>query len=59
MITIKTKEEQDIMREGGKRLKKVHDEIKKHINVGVTAKAIDEIAYNTIKSLDAVHFHRL
>jgi len=49
MIYYKTKEEIEIMKEGGRRLKKVVNELKKKIKVGITTSLIDELAGELIK----------
>ena len=47
-VRIKSKEEQDIMREGAAILKSVFEEIGKNIKVGTNAAFLDQIAYKTI-----------
>ncbi len=44
MINLKTNDQIAIMATGGKILKKVADEVEKHIKPGVTTKALDELA---------------
>ncbi|RAP31974.1 type I methionyl aminopeptidase [Candidatus Marinamargulisbacteria bacterium SCGC AG-439-L15] len=48
MITIKSKSDSQKMREGGKILAHTFEMIAKNIKVGVTAKELDRIAYETI-----------
>lgn len=50
-IRIKTKEEIDIMREGGKRLASVLAEVATHVKPGITALELDRIAQEKIKEL--------
>ena len=48
MISIKSEREIDLMREAGKLNYLTHEEIKKHIKVGVKTKDLDKIAYEFI-----------
>jgi methionyl aminopeptidase len=48
MITIKTEDDIEKLREGGKRLAKVVAETSKHIAVGVTTETLNEIAHRMI-----------
>ena len=48
MIPIKTKEEIEIMREGGRRLKRVFDEVLPEIKTGATKREIDQKAEELI-----------
>ncbi len=52
MIHLKTKEEIEIMREGGKRLRKVVQEIIPIIKPGISTKEIDNQAERLIKKYD-------
>jgi len=49
VVTIKTKEEIEILRESGWRLAKILGELKKNVKPGISAKTIDEIAFRLIK----------
>lgn len=49
MISIKSPREIELMREAGKYNQLVMQEIAKNIQIGVTTKRLDEIAYKTIK----------
>lgn len=53
MISIKSEREIKLMREAGKINYLTHEEIKKHIKVGITTKELDNIAYNFISSHNA------
>jgi len=53
MISIKSDREIKFMREAGYLNFLTHEEIKKHIKVGVTTKELDKIAYNFISSHNA------
>lgn len=48
MITIKSKEEIKIMKEGGRILAEIMDEIKKKVQVGITTKELDRAAESLI-----------
>lgn len=50
-IIIKTKEEIEILREGGKRLASVLRKVKDAVRPGVSTKELDEIAFSEIKAL--------
>lgn len=50
-IIIKTKEEIEILREGGKRLASVLRKVKHAVRPGVSTKELDEIAFSEIKAL--------
>lgn len=54
MISIKSEREIELMREAGKINYLAHEEIKKHIKVGVTTKELDQVAYNFISSHNAI-----
>lgn len=54
MISIKSEREIELMREAGKINYLAHEEIKKHIKVGVTTKELDRIAYNFISTHNAI-----
>lgn len=49
MISIKTEEELSLMREAGRILSSVFDEISKNVRVGVNAGFIDKLAHDAIK----------
>ncbi len=51
VIIIKTKEEIEILREGGKRLASVLRKVKESIVPGISTKELDKIAFDEIKSL--------
>jgi methionyl aminopeptidase len=51
MIIIKTKEEIEILREGGKRLATVLHKVKNMVAPGVTTKELDEYAFKLIKDM--------
>lgn len=53
MITIKDKNEIELMRKAGNIVYLTHQELKKHIKPGITTKELDTIAENFIKSMDA------
>lgn len=53
-IIIKTKEEIEILREGGKRLSLVLNKVKEKVMVGVTTKELDEYAEKLIKEMGDV-----
>lgn len=54
MISIKSDREIKLMREAGILNYLAHEEIKKHIKVGVTTKELDKVAYNFISSHNAI-----
>lgn len=54
MISIKSEREINLMREAGYLNFLAHEEIKKHIKVGVTTKELDRIAYKFISSHNAI-----
>ncbi|WP_078429450.1 type I methionyl aminopeptidase [Alkalihalobacterium alkalinitrilicum] len=54
MIICKTEREIAIMREAGKIVALTHQELKKHIQPGITTKELDNIADKLIRSYDAV-----
>lgn len=54
MISIKSEREINLMREAGYLNFLTHEEIKKHIKVGVTTKELDRIAYKFISSHNAI-----
>ena len=54
MISIKSDREIKLMREAGILNYLTHEEIKKHIKVGVTTKELDKIAYDFISSHNAI-----
>lgn len=54
MISIKSEREIKLMREAGILNYLAHEEIKKHIKVGVTTKELDKVAYNFISSHNAI-----
>ncbi|MCX6713363.1 MAG: type I methionyl aminopeptidase [Candidatus Vogelbacteria bacterium] len=49
MIKLKTKEEIDILREGGKRLAEILRAVKAKVAPGVTTSELDELAYDLVK----------
>ncbi len=51
MIICKTERELEIMREAGKIVALTHQEIKKHIQPGISTKELDEIAEKLIRSM--------
>ncbi len=53
MITIKSKHELEIMREAGRIVAMVHDEMKRVIHPGVTTRQLDTIAENIIRKAGA------
>lgn len=53
MISIKSEREIKLMREAGILNYLTHEEVKKHVKVGVTTKELDKIAYNFISSHNA------
>jgi len=54
MISIKSEREIKLMREAGYLNYLTHEEIKKHVKVGVTTKELDRVAYNFISSHNAI-----
>ena len=48
MISIKTKEEIEIMAEGGKLLAKIMKELEKQVRPGITTKELDKVAEDLI-----------
>ena len=54
MISIKSEREIELMRHAGHINYLTHEEIKKHIKVGVTTKELDTVAYNFIKKNDCI-----
>ena len=55
MIICKTQREIEIMREAGRIVALTHQELKKHIEPGITTKELDEIAERFIRSYGAIH----
>src|SRR5690606_34294399 len=53
MSIIKTPREIEIMREAGRIVALTHEELKKHIQPGITTKELDEIAEKFIRSMGA------
>lgn len=53
MISIKSEREIELMKEAGYLNFLTHEEIKKHVKVGVTTKELDRVAYNFISSHNA------
>ena len=53
MVTIKSKKEIELMREAGKVVAEVYEELEKHMKPGVTTLELDEIAEHTMKKLGA------
>ena len=53
MITIRTKEEIELLREAGKIVAETHDYLKKFIKPGITTKELDKLAYDFIISKGA------
>ena len=49
MVTIKSKKEIELMREAGKVVAEVYEELEKHMKPGVTTLELDEIAEHTMK----------
>ena len=54
MIICKTPREIEIMREAGRIVALTHQELKKHINPGITTKELDAIAEKFIRKHDAI-----
>src|ERR1035437_1108923 len=48
-VIIKTKEEIEILREGGKRLASILDKVAKKVTPGITTAELDKYAYDLIK----------
>ena len=53
MVTIKSKREIELMREAGRVVAIVYDELEKHIKPGITTLELDEIAEQTMRKLGA------
>lgn len=53
MITIKSEQEIKIMREGGRMLAEIMEELKKRVRVGITTKELDRVAETLIFKLGA------
>ena len=53
-VTIKNNQEIDLMREAGRILACVHDEIAKIIRPGITTYEIDKVGYDVIRSFDCI-----
>ena len=53
MVTIKSKKEIELMREAGKVVAIVYDELEKHIKPGITTLELDQIAEQTMRKLGA------
>ncbi|WP_186576148.1 type I methionyl aminopeptidase [Aquibacillus kalidii] len=54
MIICKTPREIEVMQNAGKIVALTHQELKKHIEPGITTKELDNIAENFIRSMDAI-----
>ncbi|WP_078551190.1 type I methionyl aminopeptidase [Bacillus alkalicellulosilyticus] len=54
MIICKTQREIEIMREAGRIVALTHQELKKHVNPGISTRELDELAEKVIRSYDAV-----
>lgn len=54
MIICKTPRELEIMKEAGRIVALTHEELKKHIQPGITTKQLDEVAEQFIKRLGAI-----
>lgn len=54
MISIKSDREIELMRHAGHINYLTHEEVKKHIRVGITTKELDSIAYNFIKKNNCI-----
>lgn len=54
MITIKSKNELDIMRKAGRMVALTRNELKRHIKPGITTKQLDKIAEDFIRSLGGI-----
>jgi len=48
MISLKTKEEIGVMREGGKILAKIMEKLEEKVKIGITTEELDEIAESLI-----------
>ena len=53
MVTIKSKREIELMREAGKVVAEVYDELEKHMKPGITTLELDQIAEQTMRKLGA------
>ena len=53
MVTIKSKREIELMREAGRVVAIVYDELEKHIKPGITTLELDQIAEQTMRKLGA------
>lgn len=53
-VTVKSNHEIELMREAGKILATVHDEIEKIIRPGITTYEIDKVGYDVIKSFNCI-----
>jgi len=53
LVTIKSKREIELMREAGKVVAEVYEELEKHMKPGVTTLELDEIAEQTMRKLGA------
>ena len=54
MISIKSNREIELMRHAGHINYLTHEEVKKHIKVGITTKELDKIAYDFIAKNDCI-----
>lgn len=54
MVSIKSEREIELMKHAGHINYLTHEEIKKHIKVGITTKELDKIAYDFIKKNDCI-----
>lgn len=54
MVTIKSEREIELMREAGRILAKVHEELGKELKAGMTTKEIDRICEEMIRSYGCV-----
>ena len=54
MITIKSKDEIELMRHAGKLVSLTHQYLKPYIKPGITTKELDKLAYDFIKKHDAI-----
>ena len=55
MVTIKSEREIELMREAGRILAKVHEELGKELKAGMTTKEIDRICEEMVQSYGCVH----
>lgn len=55
MVTIKSEREIELMREAGKILAKVHEELGKVVRPGISTKEIDRICEEMIRSYGCIH----